>query len=63
MKELKERLEELYLAVRLTKTAFRNCDTPSLKDLYLANLEYYATEIGIAEYQLLVYTNSSAEDH
>ena len=62
MKDLKQRIEDLYFAIRMTSIAFRNCDTPLFKDMHLAAMEYYSLEISIAESQLLVYTDTKHGD-
>lgn len=62
MAELKKRIEDLHYAISVTKTAFKYCDTPSLKDLYLQNIDYYTSEILIAESRMLAYTNGKLEE-
>ena len=40
-----EYLYDLEKAVTLTETAFRNCDTPAIKDLYIESIRNYKREI------------------
>ena len=61
MKELKKRIEDLNLAIRLTEISFRNCDTPHYKDLHLNAIEYYRSQIVIAEGKMVIYTDLKLE--
>lgn len=62
MNELKKRIKDLYYAIQATETAFRYCSTPSLKDLYLQNIDHYKREIVLAETELLSYTETSIKE-
>lgn len=62
MDELKKRIEELLYAINVTKTAFKYCSTPAIKDLYLQNIKYYEEEILLAEMTLAAYNNVKGHD-
>lgn len=45
---LKERIKDLEYAIIQTQICFDNCDTPSIKDLYLQGIVYYKEELILA---------------